>query len=89
MHTSLYPRGRPLISPTHKGPIVNLVGWVVLVTSALAVLTVLVSKLLVVRKLGLIDAILTCALVGLILSPLRKHRIDCHAALCHRLHRRS
>ena len=63
MGNSLYARDRPCISPTHKGPVVNLVGWVLMVTSVLAVLTVLVSKLIVVRKLGPIDAILTCALV--------------------------
>ena len=56
-------RRRPYVSPTHKGPVVNLIGWILIVTSVLGVSTVLISKLIVVRKLGWVDLVLTIALV--------------------------
>ena len=54
----------PLIDPTHKGPIVNLVGWVTLVVICLAIITVLCSKYYVLRKLKWSDTILTLAVVS-------------------------
>lgn len=44
-------RRTPDISVSSKGPIVNLVGWIAMVTMCLSVFTVLISKYLVLRKL--------------------------------------
>jgi ABC-type glycerol-3-phosphate transport system permease component len=55
----------PLISSTSRGPIVNLVGWITMVTMILAVSTVLVSKMIVLRKLGWTDLIIALAMVRL------------------------
>ncbi len=41
----------PDISSNSKGPIVNLVGWIAMVTTCLSVFTVLISKYLMLRKL--------------------------------------
>jgi hypothetical protein len=56
---------RPLISSTSRGPIVNLVGWITMVTMILAVSTVLVSKIIVLRKLVWTDLIIALAMVRL------------------------
>ncbi|KAL6240716.1 hypothetical protein RBB50_012426 [Rhinocladiella similis] len=53
----------PLISGTEKGPVVNLVSWVSLATLCLAVITVLVSKLVVLRRLMWTDSIITTAML--------------------------
>jgi hypothetical protein len=53
----------PHISSTHKGPIVNLVAWITMVTMILAVLTVLLSKWFIARKLHWTDLIITSAMV--------------------------
>lgn len=54
----------PVIDGTNKGPIVNLVAWVSLTTMCLAVLTVLVSKLVVLRRLAWNDGIVISAMVS-------------------------
>ncbi|KAK5457210.1 hypothetical protein LTS15_004991 [Exophiala xenobiotica] len=53
----------PLISATAKGPVVNLVSWVALATLCLAVITVLISKLVVLRRLMWADSIITTAML--------------------------
>jgi len=53
----------PLIAADKKGPVVNLVSWVSLTTMCLAVITVLVSKLLVLRRLKWNDSVIIAALV--------------------------
>lgn len=53
-----------MIDSTNKGPIVNLVAWVSLTTMCLAVLTVLVSKLVVLRRLAWNDGIIMSAMVS-------------------------
>lgn len=53
----------PLISSTHKGPIVNLVAWITMVSFILAVTTVLLSKWFIARKLVWSDTIITSAMV--------------------------
>ncbi|KAK7895024.1 hypothetical protein LTR67_005763 [Exophiala xenobiotica] len=53
----------PLISATAKGPVVNLVSWVALSTLCLAVITVLISKLVVLRRLMWADSIITTAML--------------------------
>jgi len=53
----------PIISATSKGPIVNLIGWITMVTMCLAVFTVLISKYIVLRKLNWTDLIITFAMV--------------------------
>ncbi|OAP59077.1 hypothetical protein AYL99_06375 [Fonsecaea erecta] len=55
----------PLISATHRGPVVNLVAWITVTTMCLAVLTVLTSKLVVLRRLVWNDSIL---ITGMVLS---------------------
>ncbi|EXJ61483.1 uncharacterized protein A1O5_11799 [Cladophialophora psammophila CBS 110553] len=52
----------PLISATHRGPVVNLVAWIAVVTMCLAVITVLVSKLVVLRRLAWNDSIIIAAM---------------------------
>jgi hypothetical protein len=42
----------PDISDNSKGPIVNLVAWIAMVTMCLSVITVLVSKYIMLRKLS-------------------------------------
>jgi hypothetical protein len=42
----------PVITSTSKGPIVNLVAWIAMVTMCLAVFTVLMSKYIMLRKLS-------------------------------------
>lgn len=54
----------PLINDTHKGPVVNLISWITMVTMCLAVITVLISKLVVLRRLVWNDGILIAALVS-------------------------
>ncbi|KIW24311.1 uncharacterized protein PV07_10038 [Cladophialophora immunda] len=53
----------PLISATHRGPVVNLVAWITVTTMCLAVITVLISKLVVLRRLAWNDSILIAAMV--------------------------
>ncbi|KIW15224.1 hypothetical protein PV08_05269 [Exophiala spinifera] len=53
----------PLISATKKGPVVNLVSWVSLATLCLAVITVLLSKLVVLRRLMWTDSIIATAML--------------------------
>lgn len=53
----------PLIAPDKKGPVVNLVSWVTLTIMCLAVITVLVSKLMVLRRLTWNDCIIITAMV--------------------------
>lgn len=53
----------PLISANSKGPVVNLVAWITTVISCLAVLTVLFSRVIVLRKLGWGDSVVLSALV--------------------------
>jgi hypothetical protein len=53
----------PLITPDKKGPVVNLVSWVTLTTMCLAVITVLVSKLMVLRRLTWNDSVIIAAMV--------------------------
>ncbi|KIX95787.1 uncharacterized protein Z520_08495 [Fonsecaea multimorphosa CBS 102226] len=53
----------PLISATHRGPVVNLVAWTTVTTMCLSVVTVLISKLVVLRRLAWKDAILITAMV--------------------------
>ena len=53
----------PIISETHKGPVVNLVSWIAMTTLCLAVITVLISKLVVVRRLTMNDSIISAAMV--------------------------
>lgn len=65
IHT-LYTRV-PLISEMHKGPVVNLIAWISVTTMCLAVITVLISKLVVLRRLTWNDTIITTALVSLFL----------------------
>ncbi|KAK6382076.1 hypothetical protein LTS17_003961 [Exophiala oligosperma] len=62
MHQGLVARV-PLISATEKGPVVNLVSWVSLATLCLAVITVLVSKIVVLRRLMWTDSIITTAML--------------------------
>ncbi len=54
---------QPIINAASKGPIVNLVGWIAMVTMILAVGTVLVSKWVIVRKLGWNDLLISLAMV--------------------------
>lgn len=54
----------PVISATSKGPVVNLVAWITMTTMCLAVCTVLLSKLVVVRKLRWNDMLLVAAMVS-------------------------
>jgi hypothetical protein len=53
----------PVISPNSKGPIVNLVGWISMVTMCLSVITVLISKYIMLRKLTWNDLLLTLAML--------------------------
>ena len=53
----------PVILPNSKGPIVNLVGWIAMVTMCLSVITVLVSKYIMLRKLTWHDLPLTLAML--------------------------
>ena len=53
----------PQISATHRGPIVNLVGWILMVIMILSVATVLISKIIVLRKLTWWDSLVTVAMV--------------------------
>jgi hypothetical protein len=55
----------PLISADHKGPVVNLVAWVAMTTMCLATVTVLISKLVVLRRLTWNDSIITTAMVSI------------------------
>jgi hypothetical protein len=41
----------PIITSNSKGPIVNLIAWIAMVTMCLSVLTVLISKYIMLRKL--------------------------------------
>lgn len=54
----------PTISADQKGPVVDLVSWIAMTTMCLAVITVLVSKLVVLRKLVWRDGILVAAMVS-------------------------
>ncbi|KIX06483.1 uncharacterized protein Z518_04459 [Rhinocladiella mackenziei CBS 650.93] len=54
----------PVISATQKGPVVNLVSWVAMTTTCLAVITVLISKLIVLRRLVWNDAIIIAAMLS-------------------------
>jgi len=56
-------RSPPVINGTAKGPVVNLVAWVALTTMCLAVVTVLISKLVVLRRLAWNDGIVIAAMV--------------------------
>jgi len=60
---SLLGRSPPVIDGTAKGPVVNLVAWVALTTMCLAVLTVLISKLVVLRRLAWNDGIVIAAML--------------------------
>jgi hypothetical protein len=51
----------PVISSNSKGPIVNLVGWIAMVIMCLSVITVLISKYIMLRKLAWNDLLLTLA----------------------------
>ncbi|KAL2424572.1 hypothetical protein ABEF95_001038 [Exophiala dermatitidis] len=53
----------PSISAGQKGPVVDLVSWIAMTTMCLAVITVLVSKLVVLRKLVWRDGILVAAML--------------------------
>lgn len=53
----------PTISTSQRGPVVNLVSWIAVVTMCLAVATVLISKLVVMRRLRWNDLILSAAMV--------------------------
>ena len=53
----------PAISSNSKGPIVNLVGWIAMVTMCLSVITVLISKYIMLRKLTWNDLLLTLAML--------------------------
>ncbi|EHY54540.1 hypothetical protein HRR83_004337 [Exophiala dermatitidis] len=53
----------PTISADQKGPVVDLVSWIAMTTMCLAVITVLVSKLVVLRKLVWRDGILVAAML--------------------------
>jgi hypothetical protein len=53
----------PVVSSNSKGPIVNLVGWVAMVTMCLSVITVLISKYIMLRKLTWNDLLLTFAML--------------------------
>ena len=54
---------QPVIDSASKGPVVNLVGWIAMVTMILAVGTVLVSKWVIVRKLGWNDLLISLAML--------------------------
>ncbi|EXJ85472.1 hypothetical protein A1O1_05836 [Capronia coronata CBS 617.96] len=54
----------PSISTTQKGPVVNLVSWIAMTTMCLAVVTVLVSKLIVLRRLVWTDSIIIAAMLS-------------------------
>ena len=53
----------PAISSNSKGPIVNLVGWIAMVTMCLSVITALISKYIMLRKLTWNDLFLTLAML--------------------------
>ncbi|OCT53690.1 hypothetical protein CLCR_10262 [Cladophialophora carrionii] len=53
----------PVISASHKGPVVNLISWIAMTTMCLAVITVLISKLVVLRRLTWNDSILSAAMI--------------------------
>jgi hypothetical protein len=53
----------PDISSNSKGPIVNLVAWIAMVTMCLSVITVLISKYIMLRKLSWNDLLLTSAML--------------------------
>jgi len=54
----------PTVSAVERGPVVNLVSWIVLTTIILAVGTVLVSKFNMVRKFDWHDALITGAMLS-------------------------
>jgi hypothetical protein len=51
------------------GPFVNVVTWILLITSALAVLTRLITKRALQRKIGVDDAFVVAALVSTTPDP--------------------
>jgi hypothetical protein len=53
----------PVVSSSSKGPIVNLVGWIAMVTMCLSVITVLISKYIMLRKLTWNDLFLALAML--------------------------
>ena len=53
----------PVITSNSKGPIVNLIGWIAMVTMTLSVITVLVSKYVMLGKMSWNDLLLTFAML--------------------------
>ena len=50
-----------VITSDSRGPIVNIIGWIAMVITCLSVITVLVSKYIILRKLSWNDLLLTFA----------------------------
>src|SRR2546423_4000150 len=52
-----------VITSDSRGPIVNIIGWIAMVITCLSVITVLVSKYIILRKLSWNDLLLTFAML--------------------------